>query len=331
MGTTLITDILSTQSHEYRWMAFNGLNKVIVNIPTLHHCLNIQTLVFSSGLEKVLQRTDFLLLVLNTRCAFPIFAAIILSRRAGLKMPVPESRLLFTGAGEPRITLFWTLKHILLAFPEPDASRSFCWGDKALFLELNLASAGGLLNLQLLNSILLNCRASGVPSTCLCAAAANGVAGIELNVAIDLLGIWIWDRRDTDLLSGNMDSCSLWVGSTASEDRLLGCRGMCRITGVRETRRALPATALLVSAPEDPLFIMTGMFSLFWIVGALLSLSLRGALGGMWLPILPRGGLCLIGASGGFVDLAVSLAAFFSLANSFSSSLTCTKENVTHR
>jgi hypothetical protein len=48
--------------------------------------------------------------------------------------------------------------------------------------------------------------------------------------------------------------------------------------------------------------------------------------------------LCLIGASGGLccltgandglvdVDLPVSLAAFFSLANSFSSSLTCTQE-----
>lgn len=54
--------------------------------------------------------------------------------------------------------------------------------------------------------------------------------------------------------------------------------------------------------------------------------------------MLLLGGLCLIGASGGlcltgaandgFVDLPVSLAAFFSLANSFSSSLACTNRNV---
>lgn len=173
-------------------------------------------------------------------------------------MPVPDTtEVLLAGAGEPRATLFWILKHSLLAFPEPDCNLNFCCGDKILFLDFRMDSAGGLENLLLLllpNSILINFPlTSGVACTAGC-----GVSGIELNVACGraVLDIWTWDSRDI-AFSGNMDIRSLSLGRIAIEDRLLGWRGICRIVGTKDTRRALP-TALSTTV----LFVI-GTFSLF--------------------------------------------------------------------
>lgn len=172
-------------------------------------------------------------------------------------MPVPDVReVVLAGAGEPRATLFWILKHSLLAFPEPDCNLNLCCGDEILFLDFRMDSVGGLENLLLLpNSILVYFPlTSGVASTAAC-----GVSGIVLNVACGLvvLDIWTWDIRDIAFFSGNMDIRSLSLGRIAIEDRLLGWRGICRIMGTKDTRRALPA-ALSTTA----LFII-GMFSLF--------------------------------------------------------------------
>lgn len=171
-------------------------------------------------------------------------------------MPVPDVReVVLAGAGEPRATLFWILKHSLLAFPEPDCNRNLCCGDEILFLDFCMDSVGGLENLLLLpNSILVNFPLTfGVASTAAC-----GVSGIELKACgLAVLDIWTWDSRDIAFFSGNMDIRSLSLGRIAIEDRLLGWRGICRIMGTKDTRRALPA------ALSTTVLFVIGMFSLF--------------------------------------------------------------------
>lgn len=170
-------------------------------------------------------------------------------------MPVPDIREFRGRAGEPRPTFLWILKHSLLAFPEPDCSRSLCCGDETLFLDFHMDCIGGLENLLLLpSSILLNLPlTSGVASTG-AFEAATGVPGIGLKLASGLVvfGICIWDSRDIALFSGSTDILSLSLGSIAIDDRLFGWRGICRIMGTKDTRRALPAA-----------LSRTGMFSLF--------------------------------------------------------------------
>lgn len=132
--------------------------------------------------------TDCLLL-LSTLSAFPVLPTTICSRKAGLKMPVPEGTLGLARPGElsETATFFWMLKHSLLVFPGPPAGAipCLCCGVNNLF---NMPKGGGgLVNLLLLpKSILLNLAPSGVASTAPCP--ARGVDGIDPNAATDLLG-----------------------------------------------------------------------------------------------------------------------------------------------
>lgn len=227
-------------------------------------------------------------------------------------------------AGEPTITLFWTLKHNLLTgccallkqleLAGLDVSRNLCRGEEMVGI-FDFHSAciwGGLANL-LLDAVPPNFHfASGV-------AAAFGVPGNEVNAATDLLlgrlswEVWMVPRIWSCCLSDSF-------GKVAMEALLLVCTGMWRTTGDKDILRAL-LRGFVGSTPEA--LHVERMFSLSCTGRAIAVLLLRGPEGGKRFVILPKGGRCLMGASGGLENLAASLVAFFSSASWFSRSLTC--------